>query len=119
MRWLTPSVTIETCDVRLVVNEGLEAEIGVVRENWEEVVFNMTLKNVSSAENIEATWMVWPRPEIPVPKWNGVVRLRRDARSLQITLPRDIFYRSCWLHVVASRPFELDASTAVRFPPLS
>lgn len=112
-------VVVESCNVRFVAPGGLLATLELGGETTDRAWFDVSLQNVTGVNPLRVSWMVWPRPEIQVAGALGTLELGEAPATARINLPRDIFFRSRWLVFVVAKPFEVDAATAVKFPPLS
>jgi hypothetical protein len=113
------SLVLESCRVKLMELGNLKVEVRLLGETSTSARFAFTMLNESTEDRVTATWLVWPRPEEPIPGAEGVVEMDRGAVEFEATLPRDLFYRRRWLAVSLTRPFDTDAAQAVVFPPLS
>lgn len=112
-------VVIETCRVKLMEIQGLKTTLQLQSETDTDATFRITIQNESTEDEVEVTWLIWPRPEEAGDRAAGVIALTREPHTFDVTLPRDIFFQRRWLAVSLSRPFETNAAHAGVFPALS
>jgi len=116
---VSPKVVIKTCNVRLQIEGGIKCELELLGEGETTARYRVKLQNVSGSDELKATLAIWPRPEEEVNGWIKPITLGRNVTTHDFEIPRDIFFRSRWLVAIGAKPFDEDALTAVRFPPLS
>jgi len=115
---MTPEFEIETCRVKLQELKDLNTTVMVVSQTEDFVEFELLFKNESSEDNVEVSWMLWPRPE-EGENGQGTLKLGRDPVSKRVKLPRDLFFRERFLATSISKPFETKGANVSVFPSLN
>ena len=116
---VVPQVTIQACDVKLVIGDGLAPTLDVIEDDGDFVRFAAKVAKETDDPVEEYTWTLWPRPEITATEWKGVRLMNNDVDEFEFRVKRDIFYRERWMHIVATQPFETEVSGVAAFPSLA
>ena len=115
---VSPSIKLESCRVKLMELQNLKVDLELKAQDQDSVTFSMTVKNDSTEDAVQVTWLVWPEPEEAADKASGSLELQRAPVTANLTLPRNIFYLPRWLAVAIAAPFETDGAQAAMFPSL-
>jgi hypothetical protein len=115
---LAPTAEIQTCNVKLLLLGGMSTRVELISDQDGIAECEVTIENQSDAPQVEATWLIWPRPEIAEEQSFGLVTVEGQPVTVRFSVPRDIFYVPRWLVVAGARPFETNAAAAARFPEL-
>jgi hypothetical protein len=92
MRRVTPPVVLESCRVKLMELRDVRVALQILRQGDNEISFEATVTNETTERKITATWLIWPRPELPVRQSLGVFTIERGRpHRFRFTVPRDIF----------------------------
>lgn len=110
---------LETCRVKIMELKGISASLSLVSESDDKATFALRLVNESTEDNVDVTWLIWPRPEEPTRGSEGAASLTRKPKTVRFTVARDIFFKQRFIAIAISRPFETDGAFVTAFPALA